>query len=485
MTLSRRASLAGAILATALAALSLMAFQGERVGVAQARADENASVLLGIFDLEDVPLQLVRSHGGEARSSLSGQILLSASEHGGVPLEKAFLFASSVPTQLGQTGPITLAMPEDLTASAHFDPASGNLAVTFPVDVSYRLIDRRLGFEQVGEDFTVSRTERFDGRLTGRIFQDGLFQGSLALEGLHHLLGAFVAGSAQIDLTGAFELLPAPLPTFLPQNRFENCIDVTVEGNAFSDAEVKQILAKAKSILSQANVTIRRKILPGDKCESVTLAKKVNEGGGGFANHKSQGPNTAIAVGRNVIDACKAKQPAGSTATDIVGRVLAHELGHAKSLDQQRGEPANLMSDCAPNETLTDEQKDKIRKRSRKLPSLELPSLGGGGRGLPGLPSPVAVELEDKSFTFKNATGRKVTDLTIVFTKAIEDVTEKDGFEDVAGLGTSTVGLLDYEEIASGAEITIKVKGTKGFKVKSCFWTINTRPVEGGCAVPP
>jgi len=476
--------LAGAIVAVALLVPSLTAFRGERVDMAQARVDESASVLLGIFDLEDVPLQLVRSHDGEASSSLSGQLLLSATAQGQVALEKAFLFASSVPTRLGPTGPITLAMPEDLTAPARFDPVSGEVAVTFPVDVSYRLLDRILGFERIGEDFTVSRSELFDAELTGRIFQDGVFEGSLTLTGLHLQLGAFVAGSAHIDVTGAFELLPTPPPIFRAENRFENCIDVTVQGGAFSDAEVKQILEKAKSILKQAKVTIRRKILPGDKCESVTLAKKVNEGGGGFASHKSQGPNTAIAVGRNVIDTCKAKQPAGSTDADIVGRVLAHEIGHAKSLDQQRGDPPNLMSDCAPNETLTDAQKDSVRKRSKKLPSLELPSLPGGGGGLPGLPGPLTVELESKSFTFTNATGRKVTDLTLTFDKAVEDVTDKDGFEDVAGLGTRTVGLLDYEEIANGAEITITVKGTKGFKVKNCVWTIRTAPLLGGCALP-
>jgi len=97
----------GATLAVALAMMSLTAFRGESAGGAQARVDESPSVLLGIFDFEDIPLRLARRHDGPARSSLSGQLLLSATEQGDVALEKAFLFASSVSTQLGPTGPIT------------------------------------------------------------------------------------------------------------------------------------------------------------------------------------------------------------------------------------------------------------------------------------------------------------------------------------------------------------------------------------------
>ncbi len=449
--------------------------------------------LLGIFDLAENRLRVQLDNGRSRISKIGGQLLLRAKDNGRrVALEKAFFIGSSVRTRRGPTGRITLMLPEEITAPETSFLSPGQFMLTFPMELSYPLLDRLLGFEEVGEDFSIARKETLIATLTATIFVDGALEASLQLRITQALLGVIVGGGASLELEGTFELIPAEdiRPLHVDErNKYENCIDDSILRASFTPAEIIAVINKAKQIFAQANVVIRRKILSDDKCETVRFERSV--GGGATTTPAHKGPGSLIRVGRDVIDVCRGVQQGNPTDMEIVGRALAHELGHAKSLKHKNG---TVMEMCNPVDTLDEEQKnvlappfkDRQKSLSRKIPDLQRPAAPPDrSRGhRPGLPTPERIELEEREFEFRNDSGMQVNDLRIKFSKNIAKVTDKGTFEDVAGLGTKEIGLLDYQQIMRRAAVKIKVEGERGFKVESCQWTREGRGVAGGCTPP-
>jgi hypothetical protein len=438
--------------------------------------------LLFIFDVENAPIEL-QTDSGPSESVVSGQFLLRTANEAGknrVPAEvvSAIIHIDSVPTTRGESGPLTLSFHGQQGRARFFQTTSLNLALHSRLkgEMSYGLIDRTIG-EREFDDYTEPFSEGIVGSLSfsGQFDEAASqFAGQLALD--FQLTSAQVGAIQAGQLPGVFITLPVePLAAFAT-NLWEICIEIIYEEGAQEQwqPDVNEMIDRANEIWLRCGIRVRTK-LRDEKCVKVILRKRLARGGGGVCDGAGRGAGSSVEMGRNVVGDC-----GNQGTTTSYGQILAHELGHSMGLPQQRG-GGNLMSDCAPNGTLTDSQCDDARKKAKKIST---PEAVAEGVALLGGAQPA---LENAGFEFKNETRQEATDLHIEFDTAVwvRGIRDRGMFKDIGGEGTTRLDLgRGNVTVAPGTSVGVDVVGVGSKpKCRSCYWTKDNRNI-GGCRCP-
>ncbi|MBM3723968.1 MAG: hypothetical protein FJW40_00885 [Acidobacteria bacterium] len=443
---------------------------------------------LFLVNIEEARMQITGPQGS-VPTRLQGQLLFASIQHGPAfssPIQIAggLLRADAVTLGGQSTGALVFRFDNAVgTVESPREPA-GRFRIQARLEgaLLYDALDQRLG-KRMFDDYAwpaeqpvaaqLELTADYDAR---RVTLDGPMRFSFQAGAVP--LGEVSSGvlhNARVSVP--FEPLLA-----LESNQWELCIEFVYMGDkTLWKDDLDKMIEDANQIWQKCRIRIRTGF-PGETCVKVVLKDSTKEGGGAACDPGGKAGDSSVVVGRNVVDDCKKR----GVATTF-GQILAHELGHALGLPQNNNAPKGLMSDCAPNGMVNDDDCRKARAKAHKVHTPQ--ALAEAARSI-GAPAP---EMHQGRFDFRNETGQDVTDLHIEFSTAVwvSGIFDTGMFRDFGGEGTSSLNLgRGTVPVAKGTGVGVSVSSVgPAPKCKSCYWTVGNKPVMKngktfGCACP-
>lgn len=430
------------------------------------------------YDIDNVkldgvggPLTTVRSHLmefadssvvvhtdlGPQAATATGQFMVETRERKGIAAHTIYgnLYTSSVATSAGPTGEMLFRVSRRVPRNAFgVAPETVDVARNLPslaINVSSfallrtdELFDTVLG-EAEGPDYTVSHWEGFSGVLD---FNGAWSDTTMSYSGtVSYTLSVY---SPLLGTVLSVQQAPVPLELIstsghaekgqggapvntqpLFEKPFEIGLDFEVEsGASWTEEKINSMVDRTKAIWCRCGVRVYRTMNvdgvkhPREEKRSIKITLKEN-GPSHFGGAKCSGigelGNAHVTIGENV--SCE------NTSMELV---LAHEVGHALGLHQDK-KGTTLMSNCAPNDTVTEAQCERIRGKSEdvRIAHWTVPSLSREMTQLRRTTGNPYLEPTFKKYWFQNTTGDVITDFHVTLT-ATGKVYHQQGIKPVA-----------------------------------------------------